>query len=46
MPVKVLAAQLRTHICDYAPDTKRFEYTFIETAHGVQTKRIQINTVH
>ncbi len=42
---KGVAAQLRTHVCNYARDTKRFEYAYIQTVHPA-TRHIYIKKMN
>jgi hypothetical protein len=42
---KGLAAQLRTHVCDYARNTKGFQYVFIQTSNPA-TRHIYINKMN
>ncbi|CAF3524418.1 unnamed protein product [Rotaria sp. Silwood1] len=42
---KNLAARLRTHLCNYARDTKGFQYAFIQTCHPA-TRHIYVKNMN
>ena len=42
---KGIAARLRTHLCNYARDTKRFKYVFVQAAHPA-TRHIYVKKLN